>query len=87
MKSGGKRKLKNLFFCENRKNEDAAGIGSILFATLTSDMRRGRAETAPTSSSLTKPSRSRSSVRIGFIVTVFLVCWMPEEEREKEKNI
>lgn len=47
------------------KKDVAGGMGWIVVAALTSDIRRGRADTAPlsfsTSSSLTKPSSSCSS--------------------------
>lgn len=40
--------LSNLFVCEKTKNEEAGGIGIICVGgLLTSDMRRGRAETTP----------------------------------------
>lgn len=52
----------NLFDCENRKKDEPGGMGWMVVAALTSDIRRGRADTAPFSSSFTKPSVSSSSV-------------------------
>ena len=46
-------------------------MGWIVVAAFTSDIRRGSAETAPFSSSLTKPSNSCSSVNQIFVVGKF----------------
>ena len=46
------------------KNEEAGGMGTILLTTLTSDIRRGRADTAPSSSSFTNSSISQLSGNI-----------------------
>lgn len=44
--------LSHLFVCENTKNDDAGGMGIICVGALfTSDIRLGRAEITPTSSS------------------------------------
>ena len=44
--------LSHLFVCENIKNDDAGGMGNICVGELfTSDIRLGRAEITPTSSS------------------------------------
>lgn len=64
-KENAKSKKWNLFDCENMKKDVAGGMGWIVVAALTSDIRRGRADTAPfsfsSSSSLTKPSSSSSA--------------------------
>lgn len=61
---GQKKSTRNLLFCENMKNDEAGGIGIILLTTLTSEIRRGRADTAPSSSSFTNSSISQFSGRI-----------------------
>lgn len=53
--------MENLFDWENMKKDVAGGMGWIFVAALTSDIRRGRAETASLSSSFIRPSVSSCS--------------------------
>jgi hypothetical protein len=53
-----RKRKKNLFFWENMKKDVAGGIGWIFVAALTSDIRRGSADTASFSSSSIRSSIS-----------------------------
>lgn len=62
--------MRNLFDCENMKKEEAGGIGWMVVAGAV-DIRRGRADTVPFSSSATKPSVSCSSANQNLYFSCF----------------
>lgn len=75
----------HLLLLENMKNEDSGGMGTILVADLTSDMRRGRAITMLPSSSYSENATQMHPIKTRVLIwnitaSVLLKLMVPHQD-------